>query len=294
LDKDILREPIIHGEFNFPISVYYKNKLNSDINLLYHWHDEVEFLYINKGSGVFKLDNSLIELDEEETLFVNSGVLHSGNISTKDNELTFTAVVFDLNMLNSNFLGLSQNKILIPLINKKYSIPTKFTKEDVCGNFVLKYLKKIINDFRNEITGFEFSIFSSLYNIFYYLSKYNKFIENKKIVNSYEESKIEQLKKTLLFIKENYRKKINLIELSKTVNMSQYHFCRFFKSMVGKTPFVYLIEYRIYAAEKLLINSDKRIIDIALEVGFNNIGYFIKKFKEIKGITPSKFRSNLK
>jgi AraC-like DNA-binding protein len=102
--------------------------------------------------------------------------------------------------------------------------------------------------------------------------------------------KLTQFKKVLAFIQANYNKKITILDMANEINMSQYYFCRFFKKMSGSTPFEYLVNYRINEAEKLLSTTNKKIFDIALEVGFDTVSYFIKTFKKIKKNTPSKFR----
>lgn len=60
--------------------------------------------------------------------------------------------------------------------------------------------------------------------------------------------------------------------------------------MTGKTPIEYINSYRINQSCKLLMRQDSSISDIAAEVGFENFSYFIRKFKEFKGCTPTKFR----
>ena len=48
--------------------------------------------------------------------------------------------------------------------------------------------------------------------------------------------------------------------------------------------------YNIREVKKMLINNDKRIVDISAAVGYKNSDYFIRKFIEIKGMTPSQYR----
>jgi AraC-like DNA-binding protein len=57
-----------------------------------------------------------------------------------------------------------------------------------------------------------------------------------------------------------------------------------------KTPIDYLNDYRIMKASYQLQNTDRKIIDIALEVGFNNLSYFINRFKKTMGVTPARYR----
>lgn len=78
--------------------------------------------------------------------------------------------------------------------------------------------------------------------------------------------------------------------MAKQANMSQKYFCVYFKEMTRKTPIEYLILHRVECAAKKLRATDESIFDIALSCGFNDLSYFIKTFKKVKGITPAKFR----
>lgn len=72
--------------------------------------------------------------------------------------------------------------------------------------------------------------------------------------------------------------------------MNSQYFCRYFKRLTGKTITTYPNEIRIDKAAELLVSSDEKIIEIAGACGFENIGYFNKRFKNLKGSTPSKYR----
>ena len=54
----------------------------------------------------------------------------------------------------------------------------------------------------------------------------------------------------------------------------------------------YLTNYRINEAALMLVQSDEKIVQIAENVGYKDSDYFIRKFIEIKGCTPSKYRKN--
>ena len=62
--------------------------------------------------------------------------------------------------------------------------------------------------------------------------------------------------------------------------MNVQYFCRFFKSVVGKTPVEYINSYRIEKATELLQTETLSISNIALNVGIDNFSYFIKQFKK--------------
>jgi AraC-like DNA-binding protein len=64
-----------------------------------------------------------------------------------------------------------------------------------------------------------------------------------------------------------------------------------FKEIAGVSPIQYLIGLRLKKACDLLEHSSKSVLEIALDCGFENISYFIRKFKEVKGCTPKEYRS---
>ena len=91
-------------------------------------------------------------------------------------------------------------------------------------------------------------------------------------------------------MRSNYDSQITLDDMAEAAGMSPKYFCYFFKEMTAKTPIEYLNLYRIEKASRKLINSDTSVTDIAYSCGFNDLSYFIKTFKHIKGKTPAKFR----
>ena len=102
--------------------------------------------------------------------------------------------------------------------------------------------------------------------------------------------KINRLKGVFLLIEEHYQERITLDMASKIACMSRSHFCRFFKEVTGNTLTQYLHRLRIDKSKDLLLRSDLSIIEIAYEVGFENLSYFYKIFRNLTQITPQNFR----
>jgi AraC-like DNA-binding protein len=74
------------------------------------------------------------------------------------------------------------------------------------------------------------------------------------------------------------------------IGMSESRFSRFFRRATGNTftDFVNLV--RVNRACQLLMETDRQVTRICYEVGFNNVANFNRRFREIKGMTPSEFR----
>ncbi len=101
------------------------------------------------------------------------------------------------------------------------------------------------------------------------------------------------LSKALEFIKDNYNKDITLDEIASEACMSKFHFERLFKQHVGTTVYSYVKDLRFQNARWLLETTQKKVIDIAFEVGYSDIQALNKIFKKQLGVTPSEYRKNV-
>jgi AraC family transcriptional regulator len=73
--------------------------------------------------------------------------------------------------------------------------------------------------------------------------------------------------------------------------MSEYHFARTFKQIMGVAPHRFLIERRIEHAEGLLRTTSLSVDEVAHRVGFSNQSHFTAHFKKVVGATPKLYRS---
>lgn len=93
-------------------------------------------------------------------------------------------------------------------------------------------------------------------------------------------------------IRENYAENLTLQDLGKKYFINSSYLGQIFKKTYGQSFKNYLALQRITEAGRLLVCTDKKIGDIAEAVGYKDIDYFISKFIQIKGCTPSRFRRN--
>ncbi len=96
------------------------------------------------------------------------------------------------------------------------------------------------------------------------------------------------------YIEKNYTDPISLQVLANEVFICQSYLCLLFKQKTGTTLTNYISQLRVDRAKKMLQNTDKKLIDICYEVGFNDSKYFSRIFKKYTGLTPSEYRSQVK
>ena len=93
-------------------------------------------------------------------------------------------------------------------------------------------------------------------------------------------------------IKENFSSNLTLRELSKKYYVNSSYLGQIFRKKYGQSFKDYLANYRIGEAAQMLLKSDKKISQIAEEVGYHDTDYFISRFIEQRGCTPARYRKN--
>ncbi len=95
-------------------------------------------------------------------------------------------------------------------------------------------------------------------------------------------------------IHQYYRELLTLEELASLAGIDRWKYTRLFKEATGQVPLQYLNEVRINQAKKWLASADDKLLDIALNAGFNNEYYFNRRFKQTVGISPGQYRRSRK
>lgn len=141
-----------------------------------------------------------------------------------------------------------------------------------------------INEFNISILKSKALVFDFLHYLFYQCEKNNKhlFSLNKQINN-------DVLSSFVSFIKNNYNQELKLNEISKSFGISQNYLYKLFKGTMGISPQEYILDFRIQESKKLLLSQKYYIGEIAAMVGYPNVYYFSRLFKQKEGISPKQF-----
>ncbi len=92
---------------------------------------------------------------------------------------------------------------------------------------------------------------------------------------------------------EHYQENLTLKELGRIYYMNAAYLGQVFKKQYGESFKDYLNHIRIEKAKELLLNTNKRIYEIAEEVGYRDVDYFMNKFITQNGCTPTKYRKQM-
>ena len=94
------------------------------------------------------------------------------------------------------------------------------------------------------------------------------------------------------FIAQNQNNAICLATVAKAVNTSTFYFCKLFKRATGLTFTDYLARVRIEKAKTLLLDPNRRVSEVAYDIGFESLTHFNRVFRKIVGRSPSSYRQS--
>lgn len=282
----IYHENRIHGTAGFHLQVYSHQVKDHIFFASQHWHEEMEWIYAQEGTLHLTIRGKAFTVGPGEFCFINSGELHE--IKSAGTSLHH-AIVFHPDFLNFALYDACEHNFIRPVTSGKLLFPAFCTALSAkARRQVLFHMEEVIRLFQ-KLSDLEYlSIKLHILHIIELLFQEHCFLENR--LSPKGKDSLDKLKQVIEYIHENLAQPLSLQALSEICFMSPGYFCRYFKQEIGKTPIAFINECRIEKACELLAQSELPVSQAALSVGFDNFSYFIRKFREHKGISPGKYR----
>ena len=286
---ETLREMKQHGTERFPFQYYQEHfNWNRLETVEWHWHSGLEFVEILQGAIECHIGEEIIELREGDTFFINSGVIHKYQASKvcREKQCMFSDILFLPEIIAPNF-SLICEKYVRPIV--LYGKPFLVMRQTQAWEEPVQNLyHHIVNVCLDEEDLTELRIqagVSELWTrLFHYLYREeSEQQENKNILAQ------ARLRKMMQFIWDHFHEKITLDDIAASANISKSAALRCFRSGMQTSPVGYLNNFRLNRAKELLLTSHSTVSEIAVSVGFDNVGYFDRVFRRTFGLTPKQF-----
>lgn len=94
----------------------------------------------------------------------------------------------------------------------------------------------------------------------------------------------------MAFIEGNFKQMLSVADLAKYVNLSPWHLLHIFKAETGVSPLQYLKAVRMTQAQRLLETTFLSVKQIMIQVGVRDESHFVRDFKAMYGLSPTRFR----
>ena len=253
------------------------------------YHNYYELFVCLNGKARVTINGKTFILNEKEFLITSPGETHSHN--PDHSYLSSVSISFSAEGVNENLIcnkigkiNEEEQSLLSILINEyinNYEHQDKYTHP---------YVKNVV--IKHEF-GYKQVFKGILETLLILITRNFQNDDTKQIVDLKKEEK-ERENPIVQYIKQNYKERVSLEDISKKFNYSVGHLCRKFKEETGDTIIEYTTKYRISIAMRLLYErSELNIEEVALEVGFSDLQYFTKSFKRCVGVTPGKYRQEV-
>ncbi|WP_316813761.1 AraC family transcriptional regulator [Pedobacter heparinus] len=262
-----------------------RQDLEPSINNKWHYHQEIELIYFNKGDGTQFIGDSIKRFKSGDIVLLGANLPHYWRFDeayfttdTKPASADVRVAHFSENLFGDCFLNLPENKLLKDILEKaKRGVKVTGKNKAVVANLITRMLKAegteriiILMQALVEIAkSGELEVLSSV-GFHYDL----EMIEKDRINDIYD------------YTYANFKNKIYLEEIAEVARISPNSFCRYFKSRTRKTYSQFLIEVKVGQACKLLIEHSLNLKQVCYNSGFNNFASFHKCFKKITGKSP--------
>ncbi|WP_053970680.1 AraC family transcriptional regulator [Mangrovimonas sp. ST2L15] len=252
----------------------------------WHFHPEIELVYVNKGKGKRHIGNHLSYFNNSQLMLLGSNLPHYGFTDRLTSNGSETIIQFKPDFLGDLFFDKPEMTNIKQLLER--------AKQGIL--FKPETKKEVGPKIQSLVTFEGFERIIKLLEILNELglSKDYTLLNVDGFAFETEPKDNEKLNIIFKFINNNFKRAISLEEIADKVSMTEPAFCRYLKKATGKTFTRLVNEYRVVHATKLLNESQLSITDVCFESGFNNFSHFNKLFKEITGKSASKYRAEIK
>jgi AraC-like DNA-binding protein/mannose-6-phosphate isomerase-like protein (cupin superfamily) len=255
-----------------------------------HKHDYIEVNYVYHGELRQKVGNEPIALKKGELLFLNQHIEHEIEASAKEDIIInfiikpeFFDFIFSFLSKDNTISNFIINSIFNNTQNGQYLY---FMVSDV--ESIQELIQKMILEIMKPTVLSESTIKLNMGLLLIELIKHIDKVQHKEENASLQYLLVESLK----YIDEHFQT-ASLYELSEKLNQTHYSLSKRIKKATNFTFKELLQEKRLTKAKELLDYSQMPITQVIEEVGYDNISYFYRIFKNKYGVTPKQFREQL-
>ena len=248
-----------------------------------HWHDALELVMPLENKYVVNVAEKDYVIEEHEVLIVPPSELHS-----MPYEIPGHRIIFQCD--NSMLSGVPAVEPVMRGLNAPLLI-TKKTDSDL-HSLAKKIMLDVYSMYNKNSELDDVRIYTAVINLLTAVRRFQ--LEQSKLTLECDDEKLveysEKFNVVMQYIDANYMYDLSLDQLAGVAGYSKFHFSRIFKQYYSMSYLQYLNARRTKAAERLLLDPDLTVTEVAMRSGFKSLTTFNRIFKEIKHCTPTDFK----
>lgn len=270
-------EKHIYADSAFPIIFHcdrvYRQKFDNEENVLMHWHENIEILYVIEGKAKVFSGEKIEVCEENEIAVINSGVFHK--VESAGDKTMYYCLIVDRDFLKTQGIDVESNLFLTKIKDKEMA----------------EYINCFAQSFLNPTKLYKNKCLSLAALIC--IKLFEQYRENLVKITYHEDAATAITRSVMKYINENFNDKINIDDMAQKLGVSKFHMCRSFKKCTNCSIVEFLNIYRVERTKKLIALKAVNVSEAAIQCGFSNMSYFTRVFKRITGIMPSEYKKKI-
>ena len=254
---------------------------------LYHWHNDVELIYVMKGSMTVNMQGQR-HMEAGDILLVAGGEAHC--LFAEEEESERIAIRFGMQMVKPLLEEHTENLVL----NDRIAKAKKFSRDwpEESRTRIRNIMTKLYAEYTDKRDGYQIAIRALVYELMLIIMRD---LPTEDTAESIRRTNQENnFKRAIHYLASHYTEDISLKDCADAIDLNMNYFSRFFRAQTGINFHEYLTTLRLKKAEHLLLTTKLPVTDVVRQSGFQNVKTFNRVFKNVHGCAPRDFRRNRK
>ncbi|KIC00084.1 AraC family transcriptional regulator [Flavobacterium sp. KMS] len=277
---------VISNSYGSSFSYIRHAKKTNSKSHLWHYHPEIELVYVNGGAGKRQIGSHVSYYTNGDLILIGANLPHCGFTNEQTGNKNEIVIHIKPEFLGNDFFGVPEMKKVQNVFGQaKAGIAfTGETKERI---------GKKIEMMENQLPLERLLTLLSILDELESSEDYTVLNVDGFSLELYTQDN-DRINVVFNYVKDHFQESIAIDEVSSLVSMTTPSFCRYFKKITNKTFTTFVNEYRLVHASKLLAEKPISINEVCYESGFNNFSHFSKLFKTYTGKSAMQYRQELK
>ena len=287
---------------------FYKTELyfHQTDRIPWHWHPALQMVLIKEGRACYHVGERKFILESGDGILVNINQLHRyypvadlpaqegpAEENSQSQMVKSYSIVFLPEFIAAP-LSLAYKKYVEPLLLDEGQPCLLFRQQVLWQKEVLELYQEAfaIEDQEEKALCHELEVHERISAMWRKIFIHRKEFRHSDMPKGKIISQV-RMKQMISYIDQHFEEKITLEDIAGAACIGKREALRCFKENMGRTPFSYLMEYRISQGKNKLIYSDDTVVEIALSCGFESASYFNRVFRRYVQMSPLQFRRQM-
>lgn len=278
-----IKDPVLwYAHETSPFSIEFARKTEPYTMPLEHFHPQYEIYYLLSGERYYFIGDHTYHIQSGDLVFIKSQEVHRTSEATIPKHERVVFYFFE-SFIHEHY------REHVPLLLRPFHEDNpvyRFKGKDFLQ--VESLLHNMLVELQTRPAGYEIRMKMTLIDLLLLAARHTTKLETTLLpLQSLLHEKITEISR---YIRMNVTEDLSLSSLAEKFYMSPYYLSHTFKELTAFTLTEYVQTVRIRQAQRLLKETNMSILDISIQVGFENFSHFGKVFKKVTQQSPRQYR----